>query len=568
MGWGADRLAQRVLGLAGRFWRSQSGNIGIMGGAAASVTLVLCGVVVDGGRLYATKVNQQSVNDLAAMTAAKNVSIASAAASKILTLNRVTPSTPITVTTGNYSPNPNVAVSNRFVANGTPVNAVKVLVTTTTPLYFGSLAIGKTTADIGTSSIAAVSETAAFSIGSRLASLNNGIANTLLTAMLGGSVSLSVMDYNALLSTNVNVLSFMNALATQAHVTAGTYNTLASTNVTMSNIANAMINSGMTGTNVSAASQALKNLIAQPTVAAVTIAAGKLVNMGDYGNVALGGGSALSAKVTAYQLLSSTAQIANGTNQLALNLGLQVSGLAGLTASVAVGQPMQNSAWITVGSVGATVYTAQTRVWFQASVLGTGILNAKLISVPILVDVAAGKATLSALTCGSNPSTDGSVTLGVTPSVAEAWLGVPHSTSSWNSFAASPVVDAAPLITVPLLLSATGTAHVPVTNVSATPTKFTYAEIQAQTIKTVSTVNPTQTLLTGLLANTKVTVTALGLITIGTSGASTLIAGLVSPVGGLVDPVLIGVLNTLGIKIGQVDVTVNGLRCDGAVLVQ
>ncbi len=37
--------------------------------------------------------------------------------------------------------------------------------------------------------------TAMFSIGSRLASLDGGLANSLLSALLGSRVSLTVMDY-------------------------------------------------------------------------------------------------------------------------------------------------------------------------------------------------------------------------------------------------------------------------------------------------------------------------------------------------------------------------------------
>src|SRR5690606_34526792 len=67
---------------------------------------------------------------------------------------------------------------------------------------------------------------AAFSIGSRLASLDGGLANALLSGLLGGQVSLTVMDYRALADARVNLLQFSDALATELGVTAGDYDAL------------------------------------------------------------------------------------------------------------------------------------------------------------------------------------------------------------------------------------------------------------------------------------------------------------------------------------------------------
>jgi len=74
-----------------------------------------------------------------------------------------------------------------------------------------------------TAVIASAQPQAAFSVGSRLASLNGGILNALLGGLLGGNISLSVMDYNSLVSADVDVLSFTDALATQLHLTGVSY---------------------------------------------------------------------------------------------------------------------------------------------------------------------------------------------------------------------------------------------------------------------------------------------------------------------------------------------------------
>ena len=50
-------------------------------------------------------------------------------------------------------------------------------------------------------------------------------------------------------------------------------------------------------------------------------------------------------------------------------------------------------------------------------------------------------------------------------------------------------------------------------------------------------------------------------------GLGSTVAGIISGASGSIDQVLAQVLATLGIGIGQADVWVSGIRCDGAVLV-
>ena len=45
--------------------------------------------------------------------------------------------------------------------------------------------------------------------------------------MLGGNVALSINDYNALASADIKMFDFLNALATETHVTAGSYTDVA-----------------------------------------------------------------------------------------------------------------------------------------------------------------------------------------------------------------------------------------------------------------------------------------------------------------------------------------------------
>jgi uncharacterized membrane protein len=99
-----------------------------------------------------------------------------------------------------------------------------------------------------------------------------------------------------------------------------------------------------------------------------------------------------------------------------------------------------------------------------------------------------------------------------------------------------------------------------------TPLTFSHSEILSETKKTVGTTDFTSTLLSRLVGDLQLNVSVLGLGLGGpliSSGVSSLIANAVSPL----DQVLSSVLQSLGVGLGQADVWLSGIRCDGAVLV-
>src|SRR5690606_19391006 len=103
------------------------------------------------------------------------------------------------------------------------------------------------------SGLAANSAEAAFSIGSRLAALEGGIVNQLLGGLLGSNITLSVMDYEALLSADVSLLSFLDALATELALASGSYSESLDANVSVGQIPKALPNAdGLSGNEKSA----------------------------------------------------------------------------------------------------------------------------------------------------------------------------------------------------------------------------------------------------------------------------------------------------------------------------
>ncbi|TGR91716.1 hypothetical protein EN852_039465, partial [Mesorhizobium sp. M2E.F.Ca.ET.209.01.1.1] len=84
----------------------------------------------------------------------------------------------------------------------------------------------------------------------------------------------------------------------------------------------------------------------------------------------------LSVDAGAMSMVTAAAALANGTSQVAVNLGATVPGLTSTTLQVAIGEPMQSSPWLAVGEVGTVLRTAQTRIKLNASVtVGTPTLG-------------------------------------------------------------------------------------------------------------------------------------------------------------------------------------------------
>src|SRR5690606_29356773 len=200
------------------------------------------------GSLYVEKRQAQALVDLAAITAAANLGKAEEAALVAFADNGATDAASgnnVTVVTGHYNA-VGAVPKDRFTAGAGPVNAARVVYRTTGSRYFAGAIIPPP--EIVVSATAGTEAEAAFSVGSRLAALDGGIVNALLGGLTGSSISLSVMDYNALLGADVSLLSFLDQLAIDLDLEAGSYQQALDTSVTVGQIAKALSKTpGMSG---------------------------------------------------------------------------------------------------------------------------------------------------------------------------------------------------------------------------------------------------------------------------------------------------------------------------------
>jgi uncharacterized membrane protein len=116
-------------------------------------------------------------------------------------------------------------------------------------------------------------------------------------------------------------------------------------------------------------------------------------------------------------------------------------------------------------------------------------------------------------------------------------------------------------------LTVTGLAHVTMANTSPTPVTFDYSQIESQTGQTVSTTSYTSSLTSQLLNSLTINVSVAGLGLGLPSGLMQSITSIIAPETAILDQTLATILSTAGVAIGQATVWVNGIRCDGAVLV-
>jgi uncharacterized membrane protein len=546
-----------------RFGIDERGNFAMMGAGLITMFIGFAALGVDVGSIFADRRRAQSTADLAAIVAASNLTNATKAASATLTQNNFPAGALTSVELGTYTASSAISPQERFVtpAVGT-ANAARVTLNTQTPLYFGKFITGSDTFTIRTTATAATTAQASFAIGSRLLSINGGLLNSMLGTMLGTTLSLSTMDYQSLANVNIDAFSFLSAVATRANLTAASYNTILNTDIKVSDIIAATLSTQQAANGASVATTALSTISQAASKLTTTMKLGSLFDVGPYGGLSAGTKPQIGVSLSLLDLLSATAAVANGTHQIATGINLSLPGIANVSLIATIGERPQGSSWIAVGTKGISVHTAQTRVLLQIQLIGSGSVS--VVNLPVYIEVASGTATLNAVTCGYPNITSSNVALGVTPGIVDAWIGN-VTAADMNNFATKPNPSAAKLVDLGLI-NVTGLAHAGMGNTTPTTVNFGYADITSQTKKTVTTTNFTSSLTSSLLGNLSIAVNVIGL-GLPIPGLGSLVTSIIAGATSSVDQLLASVLSTLGIGLGQADVWVNGIRCDGAVLV-
>ncbi|MDF1601268.1 TadG family pilus assembly protein [Mesorhizobium sp. YIM 152430] len=566
-----------------RLARDRRGNFATMTALVSPVLILVTALGVDAGSFFVERRSAQNLTDLAAMTAVRAPERAAQAAEAVFADNgwsnvtvrtladlagdtqapsrqeEIEPAGRVFVTPGAYSPDPQIAAGQRFVAGAQPANAVRVEFESHARRYFSASLVDAPL--IRTAAVASMVPKASFSIGSRLASLEGGVANMLLAKLLGANISLNAMDYRALLDTDVGLLAFVEQLGVQADLTAATYDELLAAEVAMRDVLRALSQTPGVGLTARTVLQRL----ASGVPASRTLPLRRLLDPGTLEMARIDGIAAgLDAVIGAVPLLNAAAALANGSNQVTLDLGNSVPGLLDLTATVAIGEPPQGKSWFALGPAGSIVRTVQTRIRLDARIgplLGVGV------HVPLFVDVAHGEARLQSASCPTGRPESARAGVEAKPGIVELHLAEADA-ARMHDFSRAPHLKDARLLHVPILLTVNGRAHAAATNMAADTLQFSASDVSAGTVKTVRTRNTLQTLSGSLLSNLRLEVKPLGLGLGIPPGLTGTLGGLVGDTLGAVDPVLDGLLAALGISLGEADIRVHHVDCGRPVLVQ
>lgn len=553
----ARRRPSRWRGISG-FSRNRDGSIAIMTGFFFFVMMGLLAIAIDMASLYLERRTLQGVADIAAVAGASDIPRAEAAVAATLAANDV--DARYTVVRGRYTADPQVDHTRRFAANATPYNAVQVSLEKAGRLYFAKV-FSAQSATLGVRSMAANAELAAFSVGTRLLALRDGVANQLLGNMLGTRVELTVMDYQGLASADVQVAQVIDAVASEINLKAGTFQDVVDASVTAGDIVAAMAK--VTGENGDAAANlALRRLLLGGGLGA-KVPLSSLVDLGPFSSVAIGDPApGFDARVSAMQILSSSAILANGKRQVQVDLGAEVPGLLSLKLDLAIGEMPQHTAMIAIGPNSTRVRTAQARLRLLASVGGQGLLKNLSVNLPLMIDLAHAQAQLASMACtSSGPSR---VTVAARPGIAEAWIGHMRD-ADFNDFSRTPQLSRAKIIDA-ALIRVNGRAQVNIGNMSDTQVSFTGLDVERGTVKRVGTSSIAGSLVSTLVGNLdlEVQILTLGLILPGP--LLTAVGDLLGTIAEPLDAIVHGTLTTLGLHLGEADIRVHGAHCGGGML--
>ncbi|MDQ1155110.1 TadG family pilus assembly protein [Brevundimonas sp. SORGH_AS_0993] len=526
-------------------WRGdRRGAVAVTAAAASALLCVATAVTIDLGVLTLHTRKLQGATDLAALSAARDLAQADARALETVRAN-MAPETPAEVTTtlGVYTPDRALERDRRFVAGGATPNAVRVEATSPAPLFFSRLLLGRERLLVSRRATAAAAETpkAMFSLGSRLAALDGGLANQLLSGLTGSQVSLKLMDYQRLVDLDVNLLGFTDALAAELALQAGDYDRLLDTRLDAGRTLKVLdrLSGGRDG-------GALGKLTGAAT--GLTLRLGDLIGVDAQAPDGVREG--LDATVSALDLVTALLETAAGERQIALNLDAP-AGLADLNASLAIGERPNRSPWLTVTANGQPVIrTAQARLYLRARTAQT-LSGLAQVDLPILIELAGSEARLQRLSCRPGRS----VEIGVRPGLARAFVGE-IDIRRLGDFKTALSPRPATLVSVLGLGAVTARADIEAADTGFRPLTFDAADIAGQRTRTATSRNFVSGLAVSLLQRLEVTAAGLNL-----GGLTRALGQLLTPLGPVLDGAITPVLDLLGLKFGQADVTVHGLSC-------
>lgn len=532
--------------------KEERGAVLILAGVGLVIAVIAASLAVDTGFLASDKRSDQKVADLAALDAVRDLANYSSRATDSATRNGFLPAPgpnyTVNAVLGDVAPS-GAACGFKVVPNAAG-KAVEVVVSSPRKPFFPL--VGQATRTVKACAVASAEPMGGFSIGSALATIDtdrSAILNRFMGGILrGSSISTGLVSWQGLVTGNVTLEALRYQLGTMGF-SVGTVDELLNANLSLAQLfqatAQALTAQGPTG---AAQATILNTLRGQITATTLTT-----FKLGRFFTVQQGANDmALGSTLNVFQLVSASAQVANGSNLIDVSdVGITVPGVLTTKVGLKVIEPPK----FYFGPKGVSVTTSQVELTvtpsldLPISVLGLVGTRVKQ-SLPIKITGAGATGTLADVNCGT-PST---MTVSVDPS---AFSG--SASTTLRVYA-----DVIPVGNIPILDIPT-TSVVPTTDGGPSDLVFNYPSQFPPPLGTETSkhAGSAPVGLNGLMTFTPGTPTVLNAVALpllGTIVSSTMSA--LSPLVGQVDSrVLTPLLSVLGLDVGAADVTARALKC-------
>jgi len=583
-----------------RLWRNERAVVAPMVAVLSASLIGAAGFALDAAAYYAGNRSLRAATEAAALTAAMDPANGAARAQAYLVRNGFAASVFKSIEIGRYCPNVHLQPAQRFdtsytlCAGNGQSNAVRIKTSAPSRQYLSRiLGPANPIPQLAATATAARIDEAGIGITSGIVTVTNSLVNSvndLLGALLNVHLTLSTANVEALVNGDVDAGLFFDALARRVGET-GTYGDLVARSVELSDLMNA---AGDAAPN--AATAATLRLLGTQIGVGHQVPLSGLFGLGLFKDMPVGEADAkpaLRAGLNAYQLWAFAVQSGSGTINLSNAVSMVVSGSTVKITGLARG-PLSRPRF-SFGPAGETnASTGALRLQLQIglgniSVLGSAV---SVQSVPVLIDIAAAQAELTAIDCASTAeqARDTGVTIHGSSGLVNAYIGTAPAnamTSPMPSISASDIgqariVNVLGLVTVDARAIA-GPVMGNSANVVFGPGGQGTVGSPSQPGTPVSIGNGSQvgpllsTLSSSIAAANGVQVNVLGLclpvVCASTASAvrTQLVNGIVTPLAGLVgstaDPLLDDILAALGIQLGHATLWATGARCGVPVLV-
>jgi len=589
-------------------------DAGAMAPAIAGLGVVMvasAGMALDVGLHYVDNRELHAATEAAALAAAMNPAQAQIRAEGYLTRNGYDPSVIRSVQVGRYCADSSLSADQRFdtsfarcPGNGT-ANAVRITTGRVSRRYLSAVLGDAVIPDIASTATAARIDEAGIGITSGIATVTNSLVtsvNDLLGALIGIQLQLSAPEIQALMSGDVDAGLFFDNLAERAGHT-GTYNELAQGSYGIRDIALAAADAAS-----NPGTKAALTVFGNQTTNHYTVPLKDLFGLGVWKNMPVGEADrqpGLRAGLNAYQLLTYAVQAGPGvidaSDLVQLVLPGNPSAIVKVTAVASGPVDRPRFSFGPAGETEAGTSALRLQVLIADLNVNVPLILSTKVNVPVLIDVAAAQAEISAIDCPNTAEqrADTRVTVAARSGLVNAYIGNAPASAMTRPMPTITAADISPTNLIDTnvlagLVRVTAKVRAVAQPVFGQQASLVFGPGGGGTIGTPgvpgtpatagngSQIGATIGSLVGSIGNDlDVDATLLGvciwpLCTTNTSVIESTVLGVLlpvitTPVGQLVgttaDPLLDNVLAALGVQLGHVTVSATGARCGVPVLV-